>query len=181
MDVDIRIDGDFVPGPYPLLVADDDHQEIRYIDVVWDTALADMLRHRRQSLQSTLPTDPAPMQKITDYITIDKIHERADDMIRVLLHDASLGPTAQQISCEHRCMVEVGAARTQRDGVGSGSMFYGTNTGLVVSEFEGVLGISVDGESVFGADVSIYDAGSGWVSLDMYERTSYAGVPWNRF
>lgn len=41
--------------------------------------------------------------------------------------------------------------------------------------------MTIDGEDVYGSSLSVYDAGHGWVSLDMYARTSYAGVPRNRF
>ncbi|USN57072.1 MAG: N-acetylmuramoyl-L-alanine amidase [Candidatus Peribacteria bacterium] len=78
LSLDVRVHDDFVAGPYPLLVNDGTHQEMWYIKTVWNTALDDLLTLRRKPLVSQLPSDPTPMQKITDHLSVDDARERAE-------------------------------------------------------------------------------------------------------
>lgn len=78
-------------------------------------------------------------------------------------------------------MVTVEDVSDSRASLGINAEDYGTNVSFSVVEFEGVLGVTIDGEDIYGSSVSVYDAGHGRVSLDNYGRTSYAGIPWNRF
>lgn len=98
--------------------------------------MASLLEQRKSEWFSSLPEDPEPLQKITDHLTLDDARERADEDIRVLLHDVSIGTTSQTISCENRCMVTVEDASDSRASLSDEVVEYGTNESFSVVEFE---------------------------------------------
>jgi hypothetical protein len=53
---------------------------------------------------------------------------------------------------------------------------------LLIEREDDLLGVAVDGTNIGAFErLTIYDRDNGWVALDSYDRTSYAGIPRNRF
>jgi hypothetical protein len=102
-----RADNEYDYQPVMLSVADANQRVLYEISMVPEFRIQSMLIARQLPYTSSLPTNPAPIRRMIDPVSIEDARERLDEEMTVLLHDASLGEVFDFVSCEYTCVVDV--------------------------------------------------------------------------
>lgn len=106
--------------------------------------------------------------KVTDKISIETAKDLMAGNINVLLYDVSMKYTKRDISCTNSCAFIVGK-----------KMVVGTT--WMIQKTKNIFTLIVNGKKYAGTNISVKDNKDELVSIQNYDRVSYAKVPRNTF
>ena len=124
----------------------------------------------RERYKGALPNATNAVEKLTYKYTLNEVKNLLSQDISVLLYELTTKYSTFNLSCENQCQILVDGVRFSASGL---VIKFGAKTEFTVT---------IDDQMVNSAhEITVQDSESGLVTVENYDRKSYAGIPRNTF